>query len=187
MTYIITELKCGLCSIKIRKSYSFWCCFPFIKHSWHTISPTYIFGPTSSSNPLSKFCLHRKEKNCHNDMLKYLGNSLKYLGPIKVSHYAKFEALHVRPLPTAYFWSSLSLPRDYLLQKTGDVVSAAGRPGERVGVCSNVSCHKFCCFMVFCPARISNSIMVHTKTVLTRKKHKNIKERNKKQVKPKYL
>ena len=58
------------------------------------------------------------------------------------------------------------------LQKAGDVVSAAGRPGEGIGICSNMSCHKFCCLMTFRPTRISNSIMVHTKTVLMRKKEK---------------
>lgn len=105
------------------------------------------------------------------------------LGPIKVTHYAKFEALHIRLLPMAYFQSnSSSLSRDYLLQKAGDIVSTAGRPGKGIGICSNVSCHKFCCFMTFRPTSISNSIMVHTKTVLTRKKHKKHK-RNKKKIK----
>ena len=117
-------------------------------------------------------------------MLKYLGEQSELsLGPIKVTHYAKFEALRMRLLSMAYFWSnSSSLSRDYLLQKAGDIVSTAGRPGKGIGICSNVSCHKFCCFMTFCPTRISNSIMVHTKTVLTRKKHKKHKRKNKKKI-----
>lgn len=52
----------------------------------------------------------------------------------------------------------------HLLEEAGDVVFAAGRPGERVGVGSNVSGHQFGCLMAFGTTGIPNPIMVHPKT-----------------------
>lgn len=52
----------------------------------------------------------------------------------------------------------------HLLEKAGDVVFAAGRPGERVGVGCYMSSHQFGCLVTFGTARIPNPIMVHPKT-----------------------
>lgn len=49
----------------------------------------------------------------------------------------------------------------HLLQKTGDVVFAAGRPGEWVGVGCYVSGHQLGCLMAFGPAGITDPIVVH--------------------------
>lgn len=67
--------------------------------------------------------------------------------------------------------------RDYLFQKVGDVVFVVGRLGEGIGICSNMSCYKFCCFMIFRFIRIFNFIMVYIKIVLMRKKEKRYKRK----------
>lgn len=52
----------------------------------------------------------------------------------------------------------------HLLEKAGDVVFAAGRPGERVGIGCYVGSHQFGGLMAFGTAGVSNPIMVHPKT-----------------------
>lgn len=52
----------------------------------------------------------------------------------------------------------------HLLEKAGDVVFAAGRPGERVGVGCDVGGHQFGCLVAFGAAGIPNPVVVHPKT-----------------------
>lgn len=60
--------------------------------------------------------------------------------------------------------ASFSTTLIHLLEKASDVVFAAGRPGERVGVGCYVSGHQFGCLVAFGTTRIPNPIMVHPKT-----------------------
>lgn len=52
----------------------------------------------------------------------------------------------------------------HLLKKAGDVVFAAGRPGERVGVGCNVGGHQFGSLVTFGTTGIPIPIMVHPET-----------------------
>lgn len=52
----------------------------------------------------------------------------------------------------------------HLLEKAGDVVFAAGRPGEGVGVGCYVGGHQFGRLVAFGTAGIPNPVMVHPKT-----------------------
>lgn len=51
----------------------------------------------------------------------------------------------------------------HLLEKAGDVVFAAGGPGERVGVGCYMSSHQFGRLMAFGAAGIPDPIVVHPK------------------------
>lgn len=51
----------------------------------------------------------------------------------------------------------------HLLQKAGDVVFAAGGPGERVGVGCYMSSHQFGCLVAFCATGIPDPVVVHPK------------------------
>lgn len=53
----------------------------------------------------------------------------------------------------------------HLLQKAGDIVLAAGWPGEGVGVGCDMGRHQLGCLVTFGPAGVPDPIVVHTETV----------------------
>lgn len=53
----------------------------------------------------------------------------------------------------------------HLLQKAGDIVLAAGRPGEGVGVGCDMGGHQLGCLVTFGPAGVPDPIVVHAETV----------------------
>ena len=69
----------------------------------------------------------------------------------------------------AFFFFFFKLPEGttsiHLLEKAGDVVFAAGRPGEGVGVGCYVGGHQFGRLVAFGTAGIPNPVMVHPKTI----------------------
>ncbi len=67
------------------------------------------------------------------------------------------KSKHIQPVPQG----TTSI---HLLKKAGDVVFAAGRPGERVGVGCYMSGHQFGSLVAFGTAGIPDPIMVHPKT-----------------------
>lgn len=68
-----------------------------------------------------------------------------------------------------FFFFFFKLPEGttsiHLLEKAGDVVFAAGRPGEGVGVGCYVGGHQFGRLVAFGTAGIPNPVMVHPKTI----------------------
>lgn len=84
MKYVITEITLGLCITKLCKSKFFLTFLPiYLTFLTHIINSFYSLTQflnlfVSPNLVCVLFGTRKKFKICHNDILKYLGNSLKY-------------------------------------------------------------------------------------------------------------